>query len=56
MLLDLALAHKVPVLACQSAIERLALVSAADTPVTVGSLGQWFDACYEMDRIMGFGA
>lgn len=54
-LLDLALPNKVPVLACQSAIERLGLSIKAGSGVSRGSLGQWFDANYEMDRIMSFG-
>ena len=53
-LAELATRHQIPLLACQSAIERLGIAGDTGSPIAVGSLGQWFDASYEVDRVMSF--
>lgn len=53
-LMTVAQAHGIPVLACQAAIDRLGITFAAGTTIKAGSLGQWFDALHELDRVQGF--
>lgn len=55
-LAKLSLQHSFPMLACQAAAERLGVVAHPEAVVQLGSLGQWFDALYEMDRIVSFSA
>ena len=52
----LAQAQGIPLLACQAAIERLGIARAIDAPVAIGSLGQWADALFEVDRVLEFAA
>lgn len=53
-LIALSRSEGVPLLACQAALERLNLDAAVASAVTVGSLGQWFDAAHDVDRIVSF--
>lgn len=50
----LAAAQGFPLLACQAAAERLGVNAAIDAPVRIGSLGQWADALFEVDRLVEF--
>lgn len=50
----LAVAEGFPLLACQAAAERLGVSVAADGPVRIGTLGQWADALFEVDRVVEF--
>lgn len=52
----LAAQHGFPLLACQAVAERLGISAHPQAAVMVGSLGQWADALFEMDRIMSFSA
>lgn len=52
----LSLKHSFPMLACQAAAERLAVFAHPEAVVQPGSLGQWFDALYEIDRVVSFSA
>jgi len=52
----LAAQHGFPLLACQAAAERLGLHADPQAAVKLGSLGQWADALFEMDRIVRFSA
>jgi len=53
-LVSLANAEAISLLACQAALDRLNLDAGKHPTITVGSLGQWFDAVYDMDRIVSF--
>jgi sulfur relay (sulfurtransferase) complex TusBCD TusD component (DsrE family) len=53
-LVELARAHAIPVLACQAAMERLDIDSCRHPALSQGSLGQWFDAAHDLDRIVSF--
>lgn len=53
-LLQLAAAHGVPLLACSSWMERLAVLEGA--AIHAGSLGQWCDALDDVDRLVSFRA
>jgi tRNA 2-thiouridine synthesizing protein D len=53
-LVAIANAHSVPLLACQAAMERMNLEDAKHPVIHVGSLGQWFDAMHDTDRIVSF--
>lgn len=46
--------HAIPVLACQAAIERLNIEAIRHPGIALGSLGQWFDAMHELDRVVSF--
>ena len=37
-------------------VERLGIARAIDAPVAIGSLGQWADALFEVDRVLEFAA
>ncbi|MGD9585161.1 MAG: DsrE family protein [Lysobacterales bacterium] len=53
-LVALARAEGFPLLACQAAVERLGATVAGDAPLRMGSLGQWADVLFEVDRVMEF--
>lgn len=42
-------------LVCQSALEKLAVSPVEQSPIRVGSLGQWFDLLHELDRVESVG-
>ena len=53
-LIALAERHSIPILACQAALERLNVDAARHAVIRAGSLGQWFDATHEVDRVVSF--
>jgi tRNA 2-thiouridine synthesizing protein D len=53
-LTELTRAHGIPVLTCQAAMERLDIEACRHPMLSTGSLGQWFDAAHEVDRIVSF--
>lgn len=55
-LVALSIEEKIPMLACQAALDRFNVQTIQHARIVAGSLGQWFDAAHEFDRIVSFGA
>jgi tRNA 2-thiouridine synthesizing protein D len=53
-LAELTRTHGIPLLACQAAMERLSIEGSRHPAIKAGSLGQWYDAVHDLDRIMSF--
>jgi tRNA 2-thiouridine synthesizing protein D len=53
-LIALAERQSIPLLACQAALERLNVDGGRHPAIRIGSLGQWFDALHDVDRVVSF--